>query len=120
MPRLQLVPRADALNWELPSSHGLPSRIHWREPQHQGIQPVEPGSEAALRGQIASLLGDADVPDRGCYLSLQLTEAEGQATGMEVCLNPVTADPSDPSTRLLWNRCQMSTRLTPPINLIDI
>jgi hypothetical protein len=97
LPRLQLVPRADALNWELPSSHGLPSRIHWREPQHQAIQPVEPGTEAAVREQIASLLGDADAPDRWSYRSLQLTEAEGQATGMEVCLHPVTADPGEPS-----------------------
>ena len=97
LPRLQLVPRADALNWELPSSHGLPSRIHWREPQHQAIQPVEPGTEAAVREQIASLLGDADAPDRWSYRSLQLTEAEGQANGMEVCLHPVTADPSEPS-----------------------
>jgi hypothetical protein len=97
LPRLQLVPRADALNWELPSSHGLPSQIYWREPQHQPHQQVEPGSEAAVREQIVSLLGDADAPDRWCYRSLQLTEAERQATGMEVCLHPVTADPSEPS-----------------------
>ncbi len=97
LPRLQLVPRGDALNWELPSSHGLPSRIQWREPSHQPLQPVEPGSQAAVREQIASLLGDADAPDRWSYRSLQLTEAEGQATGIDVCLHPVTADPSEPS-----------------------
>ncbi|MEI7666575.1 MAG: DUF4055 domain-containing protein [Synechococcaceae cyanobacterium ELA263] len=97
LPRLQLVPRTDALNWELPSSHGLPSRIHWREAHHQVIQSVEPGTEAAVREQIATLLGDADAPDRWSYRSLQLTEADGQATGMEVCLHPVTADPNDPS-----------------------
>ncbi len=91
------MPRADALNWELPSSNGLPSRIHRREPQHQTIQPVEPGTEAAVREQIASLLGDADAPDHWSSRSLQLTEPEGQATGMEVSLQPVTADPSEPT-----------------------
>jgi hypothetical protein len=110
LPRLQLVSRADALNWELPSSHGLPSRIHWREPQHQPLQRVEPGPEVAVREQIASMLGDADAPDRWSYRSLQLTEAEGQDTGMEVCLHPVTADPSEPSG---W-RCDPPTSIRYP------
>lgn len=31
LPRLQLIPRTDLLNWQLPHSHGLPVRITWRE-----------------------------------------------------------------------------------------
>jgi len=57
------------------------------------LQPVEPRTEAVVREQIASLLGDADAPDRWSGRSLQLTETEGQATGMEVCLHPVAAEP---------------------------
>ena len=66
---------------------------------------MEPGTEAAVGEQIASLLGDADAPYRWSYRSLRLTEAMSQATAIEVCLHPVTADPSEPTG---W-RCDPST-----------
>ena len=37
LPRLQLVPRANCLNCELPVSYGLPGRIIWREPVNRPI-----------------------------------------------------------------------------------
>jgi hypothetical protein len=96
-----LVPRADALNWELASSHGLPTRIHWREPAARLLPPLEAGSETAVRQQIDALLGDADAPDRWTYRSLRLVEAgagpQTVPSGMELCLHPVTADPNEPS-----------------------
>jgi hypothetical protein len=101
LPRLQLVPRADALNWELASSHGLPTRIHWREPAARPQPAPEPGSETAMRQQIHALLGDADAPDRWTYRSLRLVEGstgpQAVASGMELCLHPVAADPNEPS-----------------------
>lgn len=60
----QLVPRANAMNWELLSSHGLPSSIDWREPVPRPTGSVTAGSETAVRDQIAALLGDDDAPDR--------------------------------------------------------
>jgi hypothetical protein len=101
LPRLQLVPRADALNWELASSHGLPTRIHWREPAARPQPAPERGNESAVRQQINTLLGDADAPDRWTYHSLRLVEGssgpQSAPSGMELCLHPVTADPNEPS-----------------------
>jgi len=56
---LQLVPRANCLNWELPVSYGLPERIIWREPVNRPISTEVLGSEGAVTEQINSLLGDA-------------------------------------------------------------
>jgi hypothetical protein len=45
LPRLQLVPRTNCLNWELPVSYGLPGRIIWREAENRPISAEPPGSE---------------------------------------------------------------------------
>ncbi len=93
LPRLQLVPRANCLNWELPVSYGLPGRIVWREPVNRPISDEPAGSEGAVAEQISALLGDADAPDRWHYRSLQLlTGAEG-VTGLQLAHHPVCADP---------------------------
>ena len=79
LPRLQLVPRANCLNWELPVSYGLPGRIIWREPVNRPISAEPAGPEAAVTEQINALLGAADAPDRWHYRSLQLLTT-GDAT----------------------------------------
>ena len=48
LPRLQLVLRANCLNWELPVSYGLPGRIIWREPVNRPISAESAGPEAAV------------------------------------------------------------------------
>jgi hypothetical protein len=48
LPRLQLLSRANCLNWELSVSYGLPGRIVWREPVNRPISPEAPGSEEAV------------------------------------------------------------------------
>ena len=56
LPRLQLVPRANCLNWELPVSYGLPSQIIWREPVNLPISAEPSGLEGAVAEQITALL----------------------------------------------------------------
>ena len=93
LPRLQLVPRANCLNWELPVSYGLPGRIVWREPVNRPINPEEAGPEAAVTEQINALLGDADAPDRWRYRSLSLLTTGDVASGLQLAHHPVCADP---------------------------
>jgi hypothetical protein len=62
LPRLQLVPRANCLNWELPVSHGLPGEPVWLEPVNRPISTAAPGTDGAVAEQIQALLGDADAP----------------------------------------------------------
>jgi len=49
LPRLQLVPRANCLNCELPFSCGLPGRIVWREPENR---PQPKPLFCSARGEI--------------------------------------------------------------------
>jgi hypothetical protein len=84
LPRLQLVPRANCLNWELPVAYGLPGRIVWREPVNRPMSAEPVGNEGAVTEQINDLLGDADAPDRWHYRSLRLLTT-GDAT-MGCCL----------------------------------
>ena len=93
LPRLQLVPRANCLNWELPVSYGLPGRIIWREPVNRPISAEPPSTEGAVAEQINALLGDADAPDRWHYRSLQLLTAGEAITGLQLAHHPVCADP---------------------------
>jgi hypothetical protein len=103
LPRLQLVPRTNCLNWELPVSYGLPGRIVWREPVNRPISAEPAGSEGAVTEQINALLGDADAPDRWHYRSLQLlttgdatmggTARGGAVTGLQLAHHPVCSDP---------------------------
>jgi len=98
LPRLQLVPRANCLNWELPISYGLPGRIVWREPVDRPASSEATGPEAAVAEQINALLGDADAPDRWHYRSLQLLTTGdatrgGSVTVMQLAHHPVCADP---------------------------
>ena len=93
LPRLQLVPRANCLNWELPVSYGLPGRIVWREPVNRPISAEPSGAEGAVTEQINALLGDADAPDRWHYRSLQLLTAGDAVTGLQLAHHPVCADP---------------------------
>ncbi len=98
LPRLQLVPRAYCLNWELPMSYGLPGRIVWREPVKRPIGAKPAGSEAAVTEQISSLLGDADAPDHWHYRSLRLlttgdSTRGGTVTGLQLAHHPACADP---------------------------
>jgi hypothetical protein len=93
LPRLQLVPRANCLNWELPVSYGLPGRIIWREPVNRPIGAETPGTEGAVTEQITSLLGDADAPDRWHYRSLQLVTTGEAVTGLQLAHHPICADP---------------------------
>ena len=103
LPRLQLVPRANCLNWELPVSYGLPGRIVWREPVNRPMSAEPAGPEGAVAEQIHALLGDADAPDRWHYRSLQLlttgdttkggTARGGAVTGLQLAHHPVYADP---------------------------
>jgi hypothetical protein len=98
LPRLQLVPRANCLNWELPVSYGPPGRIIWREPLNRPISIEAPGSDGsmtqgAVAEQIQALLGDADAPDRWHYRSLQLLTAGEVITGLQLAHHPVCADP---------------------------
>jgi len=57
LPRLQLVPRANCLNWELPVSYGLPGQMIWREPVNRPISAEQPVtgviSREELRHQLA-------------------------------------------------------------------
>ena len=92
-PRLQLVPRANCLNWELPVSYGLPGRIIWREPVNRPISSEPGGSEGAVTEQIEALLGDADAPDRWHYRSLQLLTSGDAITALQLAHHPVCADP---------------------------
>jgi len=103
LPRLQLVPRANCLNWELPVSYGLPGRIVWREPLNRPISAEPAGPEGAVAEQITALLGDADAPDRWHYRSLQLlttgdttkggTARGGAVTGLQLAHHPICVDP---------------------------
>ncbi len=93
LPRLQLVPRANCLNWELPVSYGLPGRIIWREPVNRPISTEAPGSKGAVTEQIQALLSDADTPDRWLYRSLALRTTGDAVTGMQVAHHPVCIDP---------------------------
>jgi hypothetical protein len=107
LPRLQLVPRANCLNWELPVSYGLPGRIVWREPLNRPTSVETPCTEGAVTEQINALLGDADAPDRWHYRSLQLlttgdttkgeTARGGAVTGLQLAHHPVCADPQAPT-----------------------
>ncbi|MEB3261771.1 MAG: hypothetical protein VKK94_02305 [Cyanobacteriota bacterium] len=86
LPRLQLVPRANCLNWELPVSSGPPGRIIWRKPVNRPISNEAPGNEGsmsqgAVAEQIQALLGDADAPDRWHYRSLALLTASETTNG---------------------------------------
>ena len=92
LPRLQLVPRANCLNWELPVSYGLPGQIIWREPVNRPISAEPAGPEGAVAEQINALLGDADAPDRWHYRSLQLITADA-VTGLQLAHHPLCADP---------------------------
>jgi hypothetical protein len=93
LPRLQLVPRVNCLNWELPVSYGLPGRIVWREPVSRPISAEPAGSEGPVTEQIQALLGDADAPDRWHYRSLQLLTAGEAITGLQLAHHPICADP---------------------------
>ena len=108
LPRLQLVPRANCLNWEPPVSYGLPGQIIWREPVNRPISAEPTGAEAAVAEQINALLGDADAPDRWHYRSLSLLTTSdatkggtarggaargGAVTGLQLANHPVCADP---------------------------
>jgi hypothetical protein len=98
LPRLQLVPRANCLNWELPVSYGLPGRIVWREPvnqasSHEADTAEAPGTAEAVHQQIQALLGDADAPDRWLYRSLALITSGDAVIGMQVAHHPVCIDP---------------------------
>jgi hypothetical protein len=48
LPRLQLVPRANCLNWEMPVSYGLPGRIIWKEPVNRPISCKDLPSDASI------------------------------------------------------------------------
>ena len=93
LPRLQLVPRANCLNWELPVSYGLPGRIVWREPVNRPMSDEPAGSEGAVAEQITALLGDADAPDRWHYRSLSLLSSGETITGLQLAHHPVCPDP---------------------------
>ena len=98
LPRLQLVPRANCLNWELPVSYGPPGRIVWREPVDRPASSEPTGPEAVLAEQINALLGDADAPDRWHSRSMQLLTTGdatkgGSVTGLQLAHHPVCADP---------------------------
>ncbi|MFO7628964.1 MAG: DUF4055 domain-containing protein [Prochlorococcaceae cyanobacterium] len=102
LPRLQLVPRANCLNWELPVCYGLPGRIIWREPVNRPMSAEPVGSEGEVTEQINALLGDADAPDRWHYRSLQLLTTGdatrgGTVTGLQLAHHPVCADPQTSS-----------------------
>ena len=93
LPRFQLVPRANCLNWELPVSYGLPGRIVWRELVDRPASSEPTGPETAVAEQINALLGDADAPDRWRYRSLSLLTAGESVTGLQLAHHPVCADP---------------------------
>jgi hypothetical protein len=96
LPRLQLVPRANCLNWELPVSYGLPGRIVWREPVNRPMNAEPSAADGAVAEQINALLGDADAPDRWQYRSLQLLTTDdatkrGTVIGLQLVHHPVCA-----------------------------
>jgi hypothetical protein len=95
--RLQLVPRANCLNWELHVSYGLPARIVWREPVNRPMSDEAAGPEGAVTEHINALLGDADAPDRWHYRSLSLLTAGEALTGLQLAHHPVCADPQAPA-----------------------
>jgi hypothetical protein len=98
LPRLQLVPRSNSLNWELPVSYGLPGRIIWREPVNRPISAETPGSEGAVAQQVKALLGDADAPDRWHNRSQAVLTSAEIVTGLQLVHHPVAADPQAPSS----------------------
>jgi len=98
LPRLQLVPRANCLNWELPVTYGLPGRIVWREPVTQAPSSNADTADGhwtagAVQEQIQALLGDADAPDRWLYRSLALLTSGENVSGMQLAYHPVCIDP---------------------------
>ncbi len=95
LPRLQLVARANCLNWELPQSFGLPQRIVWREAR--SVPPSPEGAELQNHQQIEVLLSGSDAPGRWHYRSLQLLNEQGEPSGFELAQHPVTTDPQSAS-----------------------
>ena len=57
LPRLQLIPRTDLLNWQLPHSHDLPAWITWREQE-----PAPWGRRPALHPPVRSAVGHESIP----------------------------------------------------------
>ena len=81
LPRLQLIPRTDLLNWQLPHSHGLPVRLTWRE--------AIPGSEP-LQADATGLWSEQPCP--WLYRTLQLREQ-----GVALSTETLVADPQCPT-----------------------
>jgi len=96
LPRLQLVLRANVLNWELPSVHGLPQHIAWREPllgQAHGAPPDPAGGAAPA----VPLPPPGNAP-RG-----------GTSSGLQRAHHPVAADPQAASG---WRATRRRSPLT--------
>ncbi len=92
LPRLQLIPRTDLLNWQLPHSHGLPVRLTWRE--------AIPGSEP-LPVDAAGHWSEQPCP--WLYRSLQL-----KAQGVALSTETLVADPQSPTG---WRVDQLEKQL---------
>jgi hypothetical protein len=81
LPRLQLIPRSDLLNWELPHSHGLPVRVIWRELRPGVASPPTAPSQPW-----------PELPCPWLYRNLQLTNG-----GIDLSSHTLLADPQSPA-----------------------
>jgi len=92
LPRLQLIPRTDLLNWQLPHSHGLPVQLTWRE--------AKPGSEP-MEVDAAGLWSEQPCP--WLYRTFQL-----RAAGVALSTETLAADPQSTAG---WQVKQLEQRL---------
>lgn len=99
LPRLQLVPRSDLLNWQLPTEAGVaaarasgPERIVWREPR---ITPQPPnGNVTAAVGLVVLDACGAVAPDPQAWLYRSLAVNDDGLLLQSWLAEPNPADPT--------------------------
>jgi hypothetical protein len=99
LPRLQLVPRGDLLNWRLPTDAATaapasgPVEIVWREPRRQALPPRFSSGNAAVPTLVIDAHGGL-VPDPQAwiYRSLSVTDDGLVLRSWQANPNPAAAD----------------------------
>ena len=102
LPRLQLVPRGDLLNWRLPTDSASrrpasgPVEIVWREPRRQALPPRFASGNAAVPTVVLDAHGGL-VPDPQAWLyrSLSVTDDGLVLRSWQANPNPGAADGYD-------------------------
>jgi hypothetical protein len=102
LPRLQLVPRGDLLNWRLPTDAATaapasgPVEIVWREPRRQALPPRFSSGNAGVPTVVIDAHGGL-VPDPTAWLyrSLSVTDDGLVLRSWQANPNPAAADGYD-------------------------